>query len=309
MIDTHQDTTWAHLGMLVRAFILGLSFTLVGEIGKALPPLLLTAVRFCIAAVALLPLIWRAPGRVPGLRAIALYSILGLCQTAFFGAMFWCAHRISALSMAVLSVGVPFLAYCLGRAFRVEPPSGRLLGILMLGAAGALGLAWAASGGAEAGLQLGVGEAAFFAGCVALALYSVLSKWALSRRWVSERAAVRAFWSLLLGAVLVGAIGVIEEKPQALAQLKLSDVLLLAYLGVFSTGGTFWLMQRATAVLSSAVITAYAYASPFVSMLLLFVTEPQTISWRWFPGALLVVIAMALLVLRNANSESTLAHD
>lgn len=304
MFDMDRDVKWAHLGMLLRAFILGLSFTLVGQLGEQLPPLSLTALRFSIATVALLPLIWRVPDRWPGLRALALYGILGLCQTVFFGAMFWGAHRISALSMAVLSASVPFLAYCFGLGFGVEPPSGRLLGILLLGAVGALGLAWAQSGGAIGGLRLGAGHAVFFGGCVALALYSVLSKWALSRRWLSERAAVRAFWSLLLGAVLVGVLAVIEEKPQGLTRLELRDVLLLLYLGALSTGGTFWLMQRATAVLTSAVTTAYAYASPFVSMLLLFVAEPQRISWRWLPGAVLVALAMALLVRRDAQSPS-----
>jgi drug/metabolite transporter (DMT)-like permease len=218
--------------------------------------------------------------------------------------MFWGAHRVSALSMAVLHVSVPFLAYCLGLGFRVEPASVRLLGILVLGAAGALALAWAENGGAAGTLHLGMGEAVFFAGCLALALYSVLTKWALSRRWLSARAAVRAFWSLLVGAVLVGALGLVEEKPQALAHLELSDALVLAYLGVLSTGGTFWLMQRAAEVLTAAVTTAYAYAPPLVSMLLLFVAEPQTISWRWLPGALLVVFAMTLLLLRDANANS-----
>jgi hypothetical protein len=77
----------------------------------------------------------------------------------------------------VLYVSVPLLAYCLGLGFKVEEEAGRLLAVLTLGAAGALGLAWAESGGRLDGLQFGVGEAAFFAGCVASALFPVLSKW------------------------------------------------------------------------------------------------------------------------------------
>jgi drug/metabolite transporter (DMT)-like permease len=307
--DMHRDLARAHLGMLLRAVILGLSFTLVGLTGERLPPLLLTALRFTIAAMALLPLIWGAPDRLPALRAFALYGALGACQAAFFGAMFWASHRMSPLSMTVLYSGVPFLAYFLGLGFRVEPRSGRLLGILTLGAAGAWGLAWAERGGALGGLRLGFADAVYFAGCVCLALYSVLSKWALSRRWISERAAVRTFWSVLFGAVLVGAVGLIEEKPQALAHLELRDALLLVYLGVLSTGGTFWLLQRATAVLTSAVTTAYAYAPPFVSMLLLFVADPQRISWRWLPGAVLVVLAIGLLLHRDTDAESTAASQ
>jgi drug/metabolite transporter (DMT)-like permease len=309
MIERNQQITLAHLGMLLRAFVLALSFTLVGLTGEGLPPLLLTALRFSMAAIALLPLVWRAPGWLPGARAFAVYGILGGCQAAFFTGMFWTAHRLSALSMTLLYISVPFLAYALGLGFRVEQPSGRLLGILTLGGTGAFGLAWAESGGNLGGLRLGVPEIAYFAGCLGLALYSVLSRWALSRHWVSELAAVRTFWSVSVGGVLVGALGLIEEKPQALAHLTLRDVLLLAYLGVVSTGGTFWLMQRAVAVMTAPAATAYTYATPFVSMLLLFVDEPQRISWHWLPGASLVQ-AMALLfcrggiVLRSATISS-----
>jgi drug/metabolite transporter (DMT)-like permease len=306
MIGMDRDTMHAHLGMLLRAFVLGLSFTVVGLMEEGLPPILLTALRFAIAVIALVPLIWRTPERLPGLRGLALYGILGLCQAAFFGAMFWVAHRMSALSMAVLYVSVPFLAYCLGRGFQVEQRSGQLLGILALGACGALGLAWAENGGGFRGvpgaLHIGAPEIVYFAGCIGLALYSVLNRWGLSRQWLSERAAVRTFWSLLAGAVQVGALGLIAENAQTLEALTLSDLLLLAYLGVISTGGTFWLMQRAAAVLTPSEATAYSYAPPFVSMLLLFVQEPQSISWRWLPGAILVILAMALLLRRHATA-------
>nr|WP_234254697.1 EamA family transporter [Halomonas aerodenitrificans] len=98
--------------------------------GEGLPPLLLTALRFAIAAIAMLPLFWREPEGLPGLPALVIYSLLGLSQAAFFGSMFWAAHRMSALSMAVLCVSVPFLTYCFGLAFRVERASAPLLGIL-----------------------------------------------------------------------------------------------------------------------------------------------------------------------------------
>ena len=81
--------------------------------------------------------------------------------------------------------------------------------------------------------------------------------------------------------------------------MTLSDVLVLAYLGVFSSGMTFWLQQRATAVLTPGAVTAYSYLVPFVSMLLLFIEQPQRIGWHWLPGSLLVLLAIALLLRRD----------
>ena len=48
-------------------------------------------------------------------------------------------------------------------------------------------------------------------------------------------------------------------------------------------------------------MTAYSYLAPFVSMLLLFIAEPDRIGWRWLPGSLLVLLAITLLLLRDAR--------
>lgn len=303
MSDTRQAVAHAHLGMMVWALIVGLSFPAVGLITEGLPPLLLTAIRFAIATLAIYPLVWRNPDFLPRLPGLALYALMGLCLAGFFGTMFWAAHHTTALSMATLYVGVPLLAYSLGRGIGVEQRAGQLLSILVLGAVGALALAWAEAVGQGTGMQFGAGEAAFFIGCVASALYPVLSKWGLGREWLSPNAALRTLWSLLAGSVLIGLLGLIWETPQALAMMTLSDALLVAYLGVFSSGVTFWLQQRATAVLTPGAVTAYSYLAPFVSMLILFIGEPQRIGWHWLPGSLLVLLAIALLLRRDVGQR------
>lgn len=298
MTETRK-TTAAHLGMLLWALFVGLSFPAVGLLSEGLPPLLLTSMRFSVAALVLAPLAWRQSTGWPGWRTALLYAAMGLCLAGFFGTMFWAAHRVSALSMATLFVSVPLLAYCLGRGLGVEQPAGRLLAILGLGAAGALALAWAENGGDFAGMQLGLGELGFFLGCVASALYPVLSKWGLAHGRLPGQAALRTFWSLLLGAVLIGLAGLLREQPGALLRMTPSDLLLVCYLGVFSSAMTFFLQQRATAVLTPGAVTAYSYLVPFVSMLLLFIEQPMRMGWHWLPGSVLVVLAIGLLLRRE----------
>lgn len=290
----------AHHGMLLWALIVGLSFPAVGVMSEGLPPLLLTAIRFAIAALAIYPLLWRNH-RWPSLAGLGLYALMGLSLAGFFGTMFWAAHRTSALSMATLYVSVPLLAYFLGRLLGVEQRASRLLIILVLGAVGALLLAWAETGGQLNELQFGLAEVAFFIGCIASALYPVLSKWGLKRNWLSPYAEVRTFWSLLTGSVLVGLLALTAEAPQQLVKMTALDALVLVFLGVFSSGMTFWLTQRATAVLTPGAVTAYSYLVPFVSMLLLFIAQPQLISWHWLAGTLLVVIAIVLLLNRDST--------
>ncbi len=293
---THPRASSAHAGMLLWALIVGVSYPAVGLLTDGLPPLLLTALRFAIAAVSMLPLIWQAGRQLPALPGILLYAILGLCLAGFFGTMFWAAHRVTALTMAAFSVSVPLLAYGFGRALGVEAPAYRLLGTFTLGTIGALSLIFAQGAGDAADLRIGWNEGAFFLGCVALALYPVLSKWGLVRGILSRDAAVRTFWSLFVGAILIAAIGLIYEPITALSQMRFEDVLLVVYLGVFSSGATFWLLQRGTGALTPGTVTAYNYLVPFVAMLVLFATQTDVIGWHWLPGSLLVMVAMLLLV-------------
>ncbi len=292
----------AHLGMVLWALIVGLSFPVVELMTEGLPPILLTALRFVVAVLALWPLVRREADRWPNLRGLVLYALMGLCQAGFFGTMFWAAHRISALSMAALYVSVPLLAYAMGRGLAVEPRAGRLLAILALGAAGALGLALAQAENDSTALRLGIGEVVFFFGCLSTALYPVLSKWGLVRGMLSPNAALRTFWSLLAGGVVIVLMGLLLEAPRTLVRMTWSDILLVVYLGLFSSGLTFWLMQRGTAALTPGAVTAYTYLVPFVSVVLLFVNQPQVIGWQWLPGGFLVLLAISLLLYRDARN-------
>ncbi len=306
MTTTRRAARSAHFGMGLWALIVGLSFPAVGSMSDGLPPLLLTALRFAIAALAMLPMVWALGERWPGVRALGLYAVMGLCLAGFFGGMFWAAERTSALSMAALYVSVPLLAYAFGRTIRVEPRSPRLLAILGLGGFGALALALAESGGAG-GLRVGAAEGVFFLGCVGSALYPVLSKWGLSRGLLSPNAALRTLWSLLAGGVLIAGLGLASERAAALGALSWTDAALLAYLGVVSSGATFWLLQRATAVLTPGAVTAYTYLVPFASMLLLLVEAPHRLGWHWLPGVLAVLAAICLLLRRDAAAAGPTA--
>ncbi len=293
------DRRLAHLGMALWAILVGLSFPAVGLMSE-LPPFLLTSLRFAIACAGLWWLARRSPSFLPPWRVLPLYALMGLCLAGFFGAMFWAAHHATALSMATLFVTVPLLAFLLGLGFRVEQLSWRLPAILALGAVGALGLALAESFQRGGQIRFGLGEAVFFLGCLSTALYPVLSKWGLASGRLPDSAAVRTFWSLGLGGILIGLLGLAVEPISRLATMTGRDVLLLVYLGLFSSALTFWLLQRATAALTPGVVTAYSYLVPFVSMLLLFIRLPERIGWVWLPGSLLVIIAMGLLITRDA---------
>lgn len=293
----------AHLGMTLWALIVGGSFPAVGLLTEGLPPLVLTALRFALAAVAVFPLVRHAGSRAR-LPTLLLYLALGLCLAAFFGSMFWAAHRVPALHMAALYVAVPLLAYLAGLVLGVEQPSRALPAILAIGAAGALALALAGNGGRLAGFAFGIGELVYFTGCAAIALYPVLSRWGLERGWLSPDPAARSFWSLAAGAAMMAAAAVATEPVGRLALLSWRDLLVLAYLALLSSAATFWLLQHATAALGPATVTAYSYVVALVSAALLLAADPAALGWHWLPGTVLSLLAIALLLRRDLRGRA-----
>ncbi|MEQ8206493.1 MAG: DMT family transporter, partial [Woeseia sp.] len=135
----------------------------------------------------------------------------------------------------------------------------------------------------------------------------------LQQGWLSPHAEQRTFWNLLAGSLVTAVTALLVESPADLATAVTRDAVIVIYLAVFSSAVTFWLSQRAAAVLSPGTVTAYSYTAPFVAMLLLFISEPQTIGWRWLPGTVLVITAIALLIRKaepkdQAGNPRTLKH-
>jgi drug/metabolite transporter (DMT)-like permease len=110
-------------------------------------------------------------------------------------------------------------------------------------------------------------------------------------------------FGLCCWSVLVALAGLVLEDIQQLIPLTLTDGVLLLYLAVFSSGVTFWLTQRATAILTPAAVTGYSYLVPFLSMLSLFIEQPQRIGWHWLPGSLMVLLSIVLLLKRDAANH------
>ncbi|ADD67556.1 protein of unknown function DUF6 transmembrane [Denitrovibrio acetiphilus DSM 12809] len=302
MSDIERKMLFAHLNMFLWALIVGLSFPAVGILTEGLPPMFLTSIRFIVAIFALVPFLFNKKGVIPDLKGFLLYALMALCLAGFFCGMFWSAHKASSIAMSTLYLSVPLIAYIFGRFVMVEKRNLSLLLMLMAGAGGAFWLALADAGGGSDGFHFGIGEFIFFLGCIASALYPVLSKLGINRGWLSGVALVRTFWSLFLGSIIMALAGFIFESPADLLNMNIIDLVLVVYLGIFSSGLTFWLQQSATGVLTPATVTAYSYMIPFVSMFIVFRENPSVIGWEWLPGSVIVLGAVAALLKQDVGT-------
>lgn len=262
-----KTTVGAHLMMLLWALLVGSSFPLAATFDDALSPLWLTVVRFFIAAALMFPWVVRQEAWLPrSFRAWLGYALLGIFLAAFFGSQFVALNLTSALSVAALFVTLPSIAWLLARLAGIEHSGvGRLL-VLLMGAAGALGLNLHGRAGELEGF--GLGEWLFLAGCACSAAYSVSSRVLVLRDWLPANPLLATFWSLLIGAVLMMLLAQsgAAETESFWQLLSLRDLGVLALLALFASFMTFWILQSAMQVLMPSSVAAYSYLTPLVSL-------------------------------------------
>ncbi|MDA8145727.1 MAG: DMT family transporter [Thermaerobacter sp.] len=283
-----------YAGLVAVAVIWGSSFV-AGKyaVGMA-SPVPFAALRFALASVLLLPLLFAQEGRrgmprrreLPGLVFLGLTGIFGYNLCFFYG-LRENAAGLSALVVAANPVLINLLAAAL-LGERLRP-------------AGALGLVAALAGvflvldGGTGRLHLaGLLEPRRFllygaAGC--WALYTLEGKVLLRR--ISPLKATA--WASLLGTVPLAALGLWHGGLAALTGLSLGGWLLAAYFAVFVTVLAFLWYYRGVAVLGAGRAAAFIPLLPVVALGLSAVVYRETMSWLQLAGAAAVVGGVVLL--------------
>lgn len=227
-------------------------------------PVALTAVRFAIAGVLIGALAF-ATGGIPrtALRAPWRYAVLGGVFAIYFVLMFEGLKTADPVDAAAVFTLTPVLTAVIAwLLLRQITTAGVALG-LALGAAGALWVIFDADIARLLSLDLGRGEAIYFVGCVAHAVYTPMVR----KLNQGERPVVFTFGMLIAGAALLFAISGGQIARTEWLALPPLFWFTLAYLAVFASAVTFLLLQYATLRLPSAKVMAYTYLTPSVVIL------------------------------------------
>ena len=247
-----------HLAMLLFAALVGGSFSLGALAANEIAPLAFNALRFWIAAVILgAAVLWRG-GTAGAFAAPWRYVVLGVIYAIYFWLMLEglrTAHPVSASAVFTLT---PLMAAIFGLVLLRQRLTGWIGAALALGAAGALWVIFDADWAALMAFDIGRGEAVFFVGCVAHALYAPLVR-LLNR---GEPALVFTLGVLVVGAVALTALGWGDIRATDWGALPGVVWVALIYMAVFTTAVTFVLMQVAALRLPSSKVMAYTYLMP-----------------------------------------------
>ena len=277
------------------------SFALGSRAAPLMDPAALNAVRFAIAFGVIGTVAW-ATGLVTrrslprDFSAPWRYLVLGGLLSGYFVLMFEGLKTAPPVSAAAVFTLTPVMAAAGGYVLMRQVLTARMALALCIGAIGALWVIFRADLAAVLAFEIGRGEAIYFIGCAAHAVYTPT----VARLNRGESPVVFTFGTLGAACLVLLTLGAAQIAGTDWAALPPIVWITIGYTALAATAVTFVLLQFASLRLPAAKVMAYTYLTP--SWVLLW----QIALGGAVPPALILVgvglSALALLLLlRRAN--------
>jgi drug/metabolite transporter (DMT)-like permease len=280
--------------MLLFAAFVSSSYSLGAMVAHDIGPAAINAARFAMgiaimAATATLAL--RSPPALP--RAVWRYGVLGVLMTVFFITMFLSLRLTDPVSSGAVFTLMPLFSALFGRIFLGEAPRPVVIVSLLIAGAGAVWVIFRGDVDAMLGFRLGPGETVFVAGVICHAAYAPLVR----RFNRGEPTVAFTLWTLVATGLCLALYGAREIVTTDWAALPPLVWAVICYLAVFTTAGTFFLLQFGAMRLPAAKVLAYTYLTPSIIILYEGLLGHGWASPAVLAGAAVTIVALAVLAL------------
>ena len=282
------------MASLAFAALIAFSFS-IGDLAVVhIDPVALTSFRL-VLAVAVMAVIYLAIHRsFPSLPpALWRFAILGFCMAFYFVMMFEALEIAPPVSTGAVFTLVPFMSAAFGWLILRQTTRPVVLLSLLIAAIGAIWVIFRADIDAILGFRIGKGEAIFFAGCVAHAIYAPLIK----KFSYGEPVMVTTLLTLIATAIWVPLFGFGSILDTRWTGLPSIVWLAAVYLAVFTTACTFFLIQFASLRLPASKVLSYGYLIPSFIILYEGLLGHGWASFSIMTGALVTALALVVMVL------------
>ncbi|MEM7461467.1 MAG: DMT family transporter [Pseudomonadota bacterium] len=297
-LATGRDKLLGHLAMLLFAALIAGSFSLGHKAAPFIGPAALNAIRFVLATALLAGIVvFVIPGGLQRPVAVWRYFILGGLMATYFILMFVALKISDPVSTGAVFTLMPLMSAGFGWIILGQHTRPIVLLSSAIAACGSVWLIFRADINALLSLDIGPGEAIFAIGCAAHAAYVPFVR--KFRR--TEPVAVFTVWTLAATTIWIMLFGAGQLAQTDLPGLPLIVWVAIAYLAVFTTAGTFFLLQFASLRLPASKVLAYGYLTPAFIILIEGLSGHGWVPPKVLAGA--VVIAIALLVMALAPDE------
>ncbi len=278
----------------------GSTYLAIAVADKALPPMLMLALRFGLAGALLYGWsVWRGdvaaarPGRREWTAAAVVGGLLLFVDT---GGIAWAEQRVATGLTALLVAAVPLFTALLDRTFfGVRLSLGALAGI----ATGLLGVAMLVGPSAHVDP---VGAAVIIAAAFAWAAGSAYGRVAPLPKAPFLSAGMQMLCAAALLAVAGAAMGEVGQVHPA--AISAGSAAAFGFLVVFGSIVAFtaygWLLRSGA---PSVLVSTYAYVNPAIAVLLGWAFAGEAVGRRELAAGAVVVASVGMLVLARAPRE------
>lgn len=287
-----------HLAMLSFSALVSLSFSFGHIVAKDISPAALTTARFALAVVVLLAIsrVLRIPIR-PVFTRFWRFALIGGLMAVYFITMFEALRLTTAVSTAAVFTLTPLMAAGAGFAIAGQRSGRWVLIALSIGAIGAVWVIFRADMDALRRFELGRGEALFTLGAMAHALVPVFA-----RKLAHDVKPLQTSIGSAIGALIVtGIYGFRDVVGTDYGALSATVWLVIAYLAIFTTAGTFFLVQYASQRLPAGKVMAYTYLVPSWVVMWEFLFNGTTQPLALMAGVSATLLALAMLLRGEAS--------
>jgi len=259
-----KEKLFGHLAMLLFAVLISGSFTLGSMAVPFIEPGAINTVRFIFACVVMGALIIIAQGKIQFPSSPWRFMLLGALMGGYFVLMFVALQTASPVSTAAVFTLIPLMSAGFGYLILAQTTRPVVIISLIVAGIGAIWVIFRGDINALIGFDVGKGEMIFFIGCMFHAAYSPLVK----RFNRGESVMVFTFWTLVATAFWIALYGMGEVISTDWQSLPSIVWITIGYLAVFTTAGTFFLLQFAALRLPASKVLAYGYLTPSIIIML-----------------------------------------
>ncbi len=284
-----------HVAALSFALLIAVSFSIGHLAAPHITPAALNAVRFALAVMVLLTVYIAIHRKTPPLPdAKWRFAIIGALMTTYFISMFVALRISTPVSTGAVFTLIPLMSAGFGWLLLHQKTGPLVLTSLLIAGAGAIWVIFRGDLDAILGLRIGLGEAIFFIGCACHAVVAPLNR-KFNR---GESGLYFTLCTVTASALWITAAGAFDLVRTDWASLPHIVWIAIVYLAIFTTAGTFFLVQFASMRLPSSKVLSYGYLTPAAIIVIEGAIGHGWASFSVLAGA--AVTAAALLVMAFA---------
>ncbi len=289
---------------LLLCFVWGTTWIFIKLGLNDLPPISFAALRFTVACLILLPILFLQKIELPqGKKIWTIILITGILQFCFnYGLLFWGEQHITSGLAAVLQATIPAFGLVLARIYVGEQITGlKILSIL-------LGLAGVAVIFREQlvlhGQMAFLGSLAVVVGAFGAAYASVLTK----AKGQSQHPASLVFWQMLVGQIPLWLVGLATEGNPFNFRWTWQAVICVLFLAVVGSIVAFWLYYWLLSKIDVSKAMMIAFVTPLVAVFVgSFFGEKLYLQTLF--GGLLILLSVLLIIIRPILQRKQLRNE